>query len=179
MNLRRWLTPGIGIKRWLLVAFAGLLLLALAAAHVIRQVTQDLRPVGFAQVILDTVTFQFLPYPIRGLLVGVIGGGLFVLGSLRVIRTLMAPFRSADGDQPLVEVIYQKRFLARGPRVVAIGGGTGLSTLLRGLKEHTSNLTAVVTVADDGGSSGQLRTELGIPPVGDIRNCIAALADAE
>ncbi|MEX2011554.1 MAG: gluconeogenesis factor YvcK family protein [Chloroflexota bacterium] len=179
MNLRRWLTPGIGIKRWLLVAFAGLLLLALAAAHVIRQTTRDLEPGGVLQVVLDAVTFQFLPYPIRGLLVGVIGGGLFVLGSLRVIRALMAPFRSADGDQPLVEVIYQKRFLARGPRVVAIGGGTGLSTLLRGLKEHTSNLTAVVTVADDGGSSGQLRTELGIPPVGDIRNCIAALADAE
>lgn len=179
MNLRRWLTPGIGIKRWLLVAFAGLLLLALAAAHVIRQATRDLEPGGIAQLVLDAVTFQFLPYPLRGLLVGLIGGGLFVLGSLRVIRTLMAPFRSADGDQPLVEVIYQKRFLARGPRVVAIGGGTGLSTLLRGLKEHTSNLTAVVTVADDGGSSGQLRTELGIPPVGDIRNCIAALADAE
>jgi uncharacterized cofD-like protein len=179
MNLRRWLTPGIGIKRWLLVAFAGLLLLALAAAHVIRQATRDLEPGGIAQLVLDAVTFQFLPYSLRGLLVGLIGGGLFVLGSLRVIRTLMAPFRSADGDQPLVEVIYQKRFLARGPRVVAIGGGTGLSTLLRGLKEHTSNLTAVVTVADDGGSSGQLRTELGIPPVGDIRNCIAALADAE
>jgi uncharacterized cofD-like protein len=179
MNIRRWLTPGIGIKRWLLVAFAGLLLLALAVAHVIRQATQDLEPGGIAGLILDAVTFQFLPYPLRGLLVGVIGGALFVLGSLRVIRTLMAPFRSADGDQPLVEVIYQKRFLARGPKVVAIGGGTGLSTLLRGLKEHTSNLTAVVTVADDGGSSGQLRTELGIPPVGDIRNCIAALADAE
>jgi uncharacterized cofD-like protein len=78
-----------------------------------------------------------------------------------------------------VEVIYQKRFLARGPRIVAIGGGTGLSTLLRGLKEHTSNLTAVVTVADDGGSSGVLRAELGIPAVGDIRNCVVALADAE
>jgi uncharacterized cofD-like protein len=180
MNLRRWLTPGIGIKRWLLVAFGGLLLLALAAAHVIRQATRDLQPGGIAQVVLDAVTFQFLPYPIRGLLVGLVGGGLFILGSLRVIRTLMAPFRSAgEGEQPLVEVIYQKRFLARGPRVVAIGGGTGLSTLLRGLKEHTSNLTAVVTVADDGGSSGQLRTELGIPPVGDIRNCIAALADSE
>ena len=62
---------------------------------------------------------------------------------------------------------------------MAIGGGTGLSTLLRGLKEHTSNLTAIVTVADDGGSSGVLREELGIPPVGDIRNCIVALADAE
>ena len=91
----------------------------------------------------------------------------------------MEPLRSPDADQPLVEVIYQKRFLARGPRIVAIGGGTGLSTLLRGLKEHTSNLTAVVTVADDGGSSGKLREQLGVPAVGDIRNCIVALADAE
>ncbi len=92
---------------------------------------------------------------------------------------LTDPFRTDDGQQPLVELIYQKRFLSRGPRIVAIGGGTGLSALLRGLKEHTSNLTAVVTVADDGGSSGVLRSGLGIPPVGDIRNCIAALADAE
>ncbi|MCH8902160.1 MAG: YvcK family protein, partial [Chloroflexi bacterium] len=69
--------------------------------------------------------------------------------------------------------------MRRGPKIVAIGGGTGLSTLLRGLKEHTGNLTAIVTVADDGGSSGRLRRELGLPPPGDVRNCIAALADAE
>lgn len=179
MNLRRWLTPGIGIKRWLLVVFGGLLLLALAVAHVIRQVTRDVQPGPATQVAIDLVTLQFLPYPLRGLLVGVVGGGLVAFGAVRLIRAFMAPFRSGDVDQPLVEVIYQKRFLARGPKIVAIGGGTGLSTLLRGLKEHTSNLTAVVTVADDGGSSGVLRNELGIPPVGDIRNCIVALADAE
>ena len=102
-----------------------------------------------------------------------------LLGGVRVVRAVTEPLRTADEDQPLVEVIYQKRFLARGPRVVALGGGTGLSALLRGMKEHTSNITAIVTVADDGGSSGALRDELGIPPVGDIRNCIAALADAE
>lgn len=77
------------------------------------------------------------------------------------------------------KLVYRRRWLARGPHVVAIGGGTGLPMLLRGLKQHTSNITAVVTVADDGGSSGKLRTELGIAPVGDIRNCIAALADEE
>jgi uncharacterized cofD-like protein len=104
---------------------------------------------------------------------------LVVFGSYKVVQILTGPIRSSDPDQPLVELIYQKRFLARGPRIVAIGGGTGLSTLLRGLKEHTSNLTAIVTVADDGGSSGVLREELGIPAVGDIRNCIVALADAE
>ena len=180
MNLRRWLTPGIGIKRWLLVTFAGLLLLALAVAHVIRQATRELRPVGAADVVIDAITLQFLPYELRGLLVGLVGGALVVAGSIRVVRAFMDPFRPPAGaDQPLVELIYQKRFLARGPKIVAIGGGTGLSTLLRGLKEHSSNLTAVVTVADDGGSSGVLRTELGIPPVGDIRNCIVALADAE
>jgi uncharacterized cofD-like protein len=179
MNLRRWLTPGIGIKRWLFLVFLGMLLLALGVAHVTRQVGQDLEPGSAVAAVVDIATLQFLPYPLRGLVVGTIGAVLVLVGAYRVIRVVTDPFRAADGEQPLVEVIYQKRFLARGPRVVAIGGGTGLSALLRGLKEHTSNLTAVVTVADDGGSSGVLREELGIPPVGDIRNCIAALADAE
>jgi uncharacterized cofD-like protein len=78
-----------------------------------------------------------------------------------------------------VQLLQQRRSRARGPQVVAIGGGTGLSVLLRGLKELTSNITAVVTVADDGGSSGRLRTEFGFPPMGDIRSCMVALADAE
>ncbi len=179
MSLRRWLAPGIGIKRWLLVLFAGLLLLSLAVAHSLRQVSHDLQPGGVAGTVIDLLTLQFLPLALRGLLVGTVGVVLVAIGAYRTVRALMDPFQRADGHQPLVELIYQKRFLARGPRIVAIGGGTGLSILLRGLKEHTSNLTAIVTVADDGGSSGVLRTSLGIPPVGDIRNCIAALADAE
>ncbi|HEY7524573.1 MAG TPA: gluconeogenesis factor YvcK family protein [Candidatus Limnocylindrales bacterium] len=180
MNVRRWLLPGIGVKRWLLVVFLGLLLLALGVAHLLRQASRDLAPGGIAQVLIDLATLQFLPYPYRGLIVGAVGIGIVALGTVRLIRAFTDPLRVDRGDgPPLVEVIYQKRFLARGPRIVAIGGGTGLSTLLRGLKEHTGNLTAVVTVADDGGSSGVLRAELGIPPVGDIRNCIAALADAE
>ena len=179
MNLRRWLTPGIGVKRWLLVVFLGLLLLAMAFAHLLRQLSRDIPPGGPIAVLIDIVTLQFLPFPLRGLVVGAAGVALVVFGSYRVVRVVTDPLRAPDADRPLVEVIYQKRFLAKGPRIVAIGGGTGLSALLRGLKEHTSNLTAVVTVADDGGSSGVLRHELGIPPVGDIRNCIAALADAE
>jgi uncharacterized cofD-like protein len=178
MNLRRWLTPGIGVKRWLLVLFAGLLLLTLGIAHFIRQATRDLAPSGVAQAVIDAVTLQFLPFQLRGLLAGVAGLSLIAIGAYRAARAITDPFRSTEGG-PLVELIYQKRFLAKGPRIVAIGGGTGLSALLRGLKEHTSNLTAIVTVADDGGSSGVLREELGIPPVGDIRRCIAALADAE
>ncbi|MBI2782441.1 MAG: YvcK family protein [Chloroflexi bacterium] len=178
MRLRRWLQPGIGVKRWLLVAFVGMLLLALAGAHVIRQVTKDLEPGGAAQAVVDLITLQFLPFALRGLIIGGVGAGLVVLGAARAARNLTQPLRTSE-ETPLADVIYQKRFLARGPRIVAIGGGTGLSNLLRGLKDHTGNLTAIVTVADDGGSSGALREELGIPPVGDIRNCIAALADAE
>ena len=178
-NLRRWLTPGIGVKRWLLVTFGGLLALALGAAHIIRQATQDLEPGGLAGAVLDAVTFQFLPYPARGLVVGLVGLALLGYGAYRTIRALTAPFLPTRGGGRLVELIFQRKSLARGPRVVVIGGGTGQSTILRGLKEHTSNLTAIVAVADDGGSSGVLREELGIPPVGDIRRCLAALADAE
>jgi uncharacterized cofD-like protein len=179
MNLRRWLTPGIGIKRWLLVVFAGLLLLAVAFAHFLRQITRDFEPTGLSGAFIDLLTLQFLPFELRGFTAATVGIALFAFGAYRIVHVLTDPLRATDPDQPLVELIYQKRFLARGPRIVAIGGGTGLSTLLRGLKEHTSNLTAIVTVADDGGSSGVLREELGIPPVGDIRNCIVALADAE
>ena len=181
MNLRRWLEPGMGVKRWLLVVFLGLLLLALGAAHVLRQVTPDLEPGSAAEAIANLVTLQFLPFALRGLVAGTTGVLLVAVGGWRLVRAVTDPLRATGPTetQPLFEVIYQKRFLARGPKIVAIGGGTGLSALLRGLKEHTSNLTAIVTVADDGGSSGALRSELGIPAVGDIRNCIAALADAE
>jgi uncharacterized cofD-like protein len=177
--LRRWLVPGIGLKRWLLVVFAGEALLALAGALLLRQVYREYDFSGPGQSLLYIVTLQFVPYWVRGVVVGGGGVGLFVYGSWRAIRGLMAPFLTPQSDQPLVEVIYQKRFLARGPKIVVVGGGTGLSTLLRGIKEHSSNITAVVTVADDGGSSGRLREELGIPAVGDIRNCIVALADSE
>jgi len=179
VNLRRWLTPGIGVKRWLLVLFVGLLVLAVAVAHVLRQLSLELPTDSPALQIVDLLTLQFLPYSVRGLVVGLIGLALVVVGATGVIRSVTEPLRDPGAEQPLVERLYQRRLLARGPRIVAIGGGTGLSSLLRGLKAHTSNLTAIVTVADDGGSSGALREELGVPPVGDIRNCIVALADAE
>ncbi len=176
---RAWLRPGMGIKRWLFLVFVGELCLAFGGAFALRQLYRDTDVSGPLQALVYITTLQFLPYVARAVILGAVGLGLFVIGSVGVIRALVDPFRSADDDQPLVELIYQKRFLARGPRIVAIGGGTGLSTLLRGLKEHTSNLTAIVTVADDGGSSGKLREQLGVPAVGDIRNCIVALADAE
>jgi uncharacterized cofD-like protein len=177
--MRRWLRPGVGVKRWLLLVFVGEAGLALAGALWLRQVYRDFEVTGPFQSVVSALTLQFLPYGIRAVIVGTTGVALFGLGAWKIVRVLVTPFVPVEGDQPLVDVIYQKRFLARGPRVAVLGGGTGLSTLLRGLKMHTSNITAVVTVADDGGSSGRLRESLGIPAVGDIRNCIVALADAE
>jgi uncharacterized cofD-like protein len=177
--LRRWLRPGVGVKRWLLLVFVGELGLALAGALWLRQVYRDVEITGPFHAVISALTLQFLPYWARAVIVGTTGVLLFAFGAGRIVRVLVTPFVRSEGDRPLVELVYQKRFLARGPRIAVLGGGTGLSTLLRGLKEHTSNITAVVTVADDGGSSGRLRESLGIPAVGDIRNCIVALADAE
>ena len=176
-RLQRWLKPGIGIKRWLLLMFIGLTILATAGALVIRLLFREVPADSLAGWVFELVSLNFLPDPLRPIVVVVIGAAAFLYGLWRLLNALLEPFPSRR--EPLVELVYQKRSLARGPRIVAIGGGTGQSTLLRGLKEVSSNITAVVTVADDGGSSGKLRAELGVPPVGDIRNCIAALADAE
>ncbi|MGH2512814.1 MAG: gluconeogenesis factor YvcK family protein, partial [Candidatus Limnocylindrales bacterium] len=178
-GLRRWLAAGVGIKRWLAVVFVGELGLAFGGAFALRQLYRDGTFAGPLEGVLYLVTLQFLPYVLRGLLLAALGIAIFSYGSYRVLQVLMGPYRSDADAQPLVELIYQKRFLARGPRIAVLGGGHGLATMLRGLKEHTSNLTAIVTVADDGGSSGKLRDQLGVPAVGDIRNCLVALADAE
>ena len=103
MYLRRWLRPGMGIKRWLLVVFVGELGLALAGALALRQVYRDVEVSGVPQAILYVATLQFLPYVARGVILAGLGAGLFAWGSLRVVRAIMAPFRSTDGDQPLVE----------------------------------------------------------------------------
>jgi uncharacterized cofD-like protein len=176
-RLRRWLRPTTGVSGWLLVVFVGQLLIALAGGLIVRQLFRDVPAGSPAGQAFNAATLQFLPDWARALVVLVLGAGVLIYGLRRLMGVLLEPF--PDRTQPLVELVYQKRSLARGPRVVAIGGGTGQSTLLRGLKQHTSNITAIVSVADDGGSSGMLRQEMGIAPVGDIRNCIAALADAE
>jgi uncharacterized cofD-like protein len=176
-RIRRWLRPGTGVSGWLLVVFLGELLLALAGALVIRQLFREVPADSPAGQAFNLASLQFLPDWMRPVVVLGIGIAIFLWGLRRLMGVLLEPFPAHT--QPLVELVYQKRSLARGRRIVAIGGGTGQSTLLRGLKQATSNITAVVTVADDGGSSGKLREELGIAPVGDIRNCITALADAE
>ena len=173
ITLPRWLYPGMRIKRWLLLLFLGITVLALGTAILLVVAYRSLPPDSF----IFTLTGAGLDRTIRGVVVLAIGLLITGIGVWGLMRSILAPFL-ARGDSVL-EVLYTKRYLARGPRIVAIGGGTGLSVLLRGLKGYSANITAVVAVADDGGSSGRLRQQLGIVPPGDIRNCIAALADAE
>jgi uncharacterized cofD-like protein len=160
----------MGVKRWLALLAAGLLLLALAVTALPRipGVWSALERLHAAEVnpVLEVA------------LLGVCGLIIVAVAVIGLNRTLISAFRRSDQAE-VAEVVYRHRQRQRGPKVVAIGGGHGLNTLLRGLKEHTDNITAIVTVADDGGSSGRLRRELGMLPPGDFRNCLAALSDAE
>jgi uncharacterized cofD-like protein len=175
-RLFRWLSPGIFVKRWLLTISVGVLMTILGFAIWIK-LTPIFWLIQLADKIIDylaTIAPHYLSGPM------VLGFGLFLIfwghgRSLGEIRKVLRP----DAAETLLDTLWQNRRLNRGPKIVAIGGGTGLSTLLRGLKFHTANLTAIVTVADDGGSSGRLRRDFGVLPPGDIRNCIAALADEE
>ena len=173
-SARKWLVPGLGVKRWLVLLLFGITLLALGVAYLLVNFyrEQAVPPVFYY------ITLQFIPRLARAALVGAFGVGAVVLALVQLSRSLLAPF-VRPGSEPVVETVYRHRQRERGTKVAAIGGGTGLSTLLRGLKEFTSNITAIVTVADDGGSSGRLRRELGVLPPGDFRSCIASLADSE
>ncbi len=172
-RLPRWLYPGMHLKRWLLLLFVGITVLGLGAAIFLVDFYRRLPDDSFIFVL----TGAGIDRPLRAALVALAGILVTGFGVWGLMRSIVSPF-VARGDS-VMEVLYTKRYLARGPRIVAIGGGTGLSTLLRGLKGYSANITAIVAVADDGGSSGRLRQQLGIVPPGDIRNCIAALADAE
>jgi len=156
MRKLKWLYPGMFIKRWIFLGTLGIILIAMGFAMVISERTPQNKT--FAAII-------------------VLAGGLIVVTAMsRIIKSFVTVVMPEKSDE-LVDRIYQKRILEKGPRIVAIGGGTGLSTLLHGLKEYTNNITAIVTVADDGGSSGRLREEFNVLPPGDIRNCLVALAD--
>lgn len=154
-----WVLPGMRLKRWLLLSIVGILTLNVAVGLVMYDL--------------------YRPGPALGgwaAFCALLGIVMVALGVNRVISEVVEVLRP---NANLAEVMYQSRTRRRGPKLVAIGGGTGLSTLLRGLKEYSDNITAIVTVADDGGSSGRLREELGVLPPGDIRNCLTALAREE
>jgi len=154
----KWLYPGIGIKRWIGLAAFGVILLIFGSGRFQSEEYWVLH-------ILDAIVL------FSGILI-------LILGIERMVRSFMAAFMPSSRENGLVDILYQRRQLGKGPKIITVGGGTGLSVLLRGLKEYTSNITAIVTVADDGGSSGRLRQQFDILPPGDIRNCLVALADA-
>lgn len=170
----KWLRPGMHIKRWILLLFVAVLFLSLGMAILMVHFYR----VGTFPEIVFYLTLQFIDRFYRAVLLLVLGAGLVGFTVLQLNRSIFGAL-FPHSKQNIADMVYSTRQLSRGPRIVAIGGGTGLSTLLRGLKTYSSNITAIVTVADDGGSSGRLRRELGVPPPGDFRQCIAALADAE
>jgi len=174
MRLLRWLSPGMQLKRWLLLA-------ALGAAFFLDGFTRLLNDQHYDFKINEWINRfnggRVTPFALEIIFMA-IGVALVYYGVRQWMRSIVTAVSPQD-SQRLIEVIYERRQLDRGFHIVAIGGGTGLSTILRGLKEYTANLTAIVTVTDDGGSSGRLRTELGVLPPGDIRNCLVALADSE
>jgi uncharacterized cofD-like protein len=170
----RWLTPGLQVKRWLILFALAVLLVDLGLSYALKEVYRDATLPGY----FATLTLQFWPKLVRAAVFGLIGGGLLIYSFVKLQRSVLSPF-VPGGEHSVAELIYSFRTRNRGPRLVAIGGGTGMSTLLRGLKEYSANLAAIVTVADDGGSSGRLREEYRILPPGDFRQCLVALADAE
>ncbi|MBN2002363.1 MAG: YvcK family protein [Anaerolineae bacterium] len=167
----KWLRPGLGVKRWLLLLGLGVGLLSLGGAVVLR----EFYPLSMHFYYL---TLQFVPRQIRAILLIVAGISSLGIGLWGLNRAMLEPFIE-NAQNSIPEVLYDYRRRGRGPKIVVIGGGHGQATVLRGLKQYTTNITAIVTVADDGGSSGRLRRELGILPPGDFRNCLAALADDE
>ncbi|MDX9991458.1 MAG: YvcK family protein [Anaerolineales bacterium] len=176
-GILRWLVPGLGVKRWFGLMLLGLTFLAVGLALGLLDIYRTTPPESSLTTVLGVVALQSLARPLRVLIFMSLGLLLIALGMAGLNRALIIPF--VRPGQKLVDQIASYRRKGRGPRIVVLGGGHGLATLLRGLKNHSANLTAIVSVADDGGSSGRLRQTLGILPPGDIRNCLAALSDDE
>ena len=179
---RTWLRPGMLIKRWAALFLMGTVLTGLAVAMALVYAYRYYAFPGPVSGFVQLVTLQFIPRQIRFALVLALGLACLWVGFWRLTHSVIAPVmaRSAPGLN-LAKIVAEHRFGPARPalKVVAIGGGTGLSTLLRGLKRHDVAITAIVTVADDGGSTGRIRSEFDMPAPGDIRNCLVALADDE
>lgn len=172
----KWLAPGLFVKRWLLLSAGGVMLATVGFAIWMR-----LTPVFYTTQLLGRVLqtiADVVPNYISGPVAMASGLLLVWWGHTRTLSSITEVLMP-EGDEDLVDMLLAHRRLHRGPRIVVIGGGTGLSYLLRGLKNFSANITAIVTVADDGGSSGRLRREMGVLPPGDIRNCLTALAAEE
>lgn len=167
MRSPKWLQIGYRFKKWLTSGIIGILFLAAALAVLLKDA--NMGPVQLtASILLAAAGVYFIVVCIRKIFVKFVS-----------VYSNNGLLRKPANVREIGDVIYQRKILASGPKIVAIGGGTGISTMLRGLKAYTSNITAVITVADDGGGSGALRNDLGMLPPGDIRNCLLALAETE
>jgi uncharacterized cofD-like protein len=173
LHALRWFYPGLGVKRWLVVAVGGA---ALTVNGIFRLLTGEGIVFPINEMIDGVVDDVFSPTLLAPIFI-LLGLLTIFFGIRQWTRAIAYAVRPEGGDR-IVDALFKQRKRG-GYKIVAIGGGTGLSTLLRGLKQHTTNITAIVTVSDDGGSSGRLRKELGVLPPGDIRNCLVALADDE
>src|SRR5512133_514892 len=175
--LLRWFKPGLGVKRWFLIVLLGITLLGVGLAIFLIDIYRTESTNDLVLTVLAYASLRFIPRVLRVLIFSGLGIGLVAYGIVRLNHTILRPFiRPGRG---VLDELTSYRQRERGPGIVTIGGGHGLSTLLRGLKSYTKKLTAIVTVADDGGSSGRLRESFGILPPGDIRNCLAALSNDE
>lgn len=166
MRITDWLKPGIKVKRWIAFGILGVLLITFGFTELVNKRVYDTYYKLF--YVFLNVTGIFVIY----ISITEVMKSMIVLANTGYIKL------SFDSKN-IESLIYEKRLLVKGPKIVVIGGGTGLSTMLRGLKYYTTNITAIVTVGDNGGGSGDLRADLGMLPPGDIRNCILALADTE
>lgn len=175
-RLTNWLTPGLGVKRWFLLILMGITLLSVGFGLLLLDLYRN-APETWWLPLISYISLRFLPRVARIIIFGGLGIGLILFGIWELNRSIFTPFIRPGGE--LADTLRQHRRRERGPRIAVIGGGHGLAALLRGLKEFSNNITAIVTVADDGGSSGRLRRATGILPPGDIRNCLAALSDDE
>ncbi|QDR81900.1 Gluconeogenesis factor [Sporomusa termitida] len=166
-------------KRWLLLFSAGVILVSLGLAIVFNyKYIGVVEEAIFRLFYLTTGNYYYAVTTVAGLTIVVLGMSIMLAATRQIIKSVISVL-VPEGSDKLVEIIFEKRKLNRGPAIAVIGGGTGLSVLLRGIKSITSNITAIVTVGDDGGSSGRLRKDFGIIPPGDLRNCLVALADTE
>jgi uncharacterized cofD-like protein len=155
----RWMHPGLKVKRWISTGIVGLLLILASSPNL------------YVKISLFWYSVNLLAF--------LVGAGALITGTSLFIKSIIEVLYPHNSrDKGLIDIIFEQRLLAKGPKVVAIGGGTGLSTILEGLKEHTSNITAIVAMADEGGSSGRLREEFGILPPGDVRNCLVSLSQS-
>ena len=173
-NIKIFLRPGLGLKRWLLMLVLGLVLFSIGIGFsMATTISPEILP------ILRYITLENFPPVPRGIVFIIVGAIITTSAAFQSIRWLIAATTQKGRRLDILTAMDRKRRLGQGLHVVAIGGGTGLSTVLRGLKYATGNITAIVTIADDGGSSGRLGTDLQMPPPGDARNCLVALSESE